>query len=227
MNVIIAGAGRVGRRTACTLEEAGHDVVVIDPDPTVVERAQADGLEAVEGDGTQEPTLEMAGIEGADAFGALTSDLNDNFAACTIAKAHDCRTVMRIDEDYREDIYRQYADRVDEVVYPERLGAIAAKNALLGGNIRAIADVAKELQLVEFTLTERSPVAGYGISEVELPSNSRLLAFAKLGGSMRLPTPDESLEPGDELVVLADFHRLDDVHSLVVGETGQTALGGA
>jgi trk system potassium uptake protein TrkA len=46
---------------------------------------------------------------------------------------------MRIDEDYREDIYRRYAEAVDEVIYPERLGAIAAKNAMLGGDIQAVA----------------------------------------------------------------------------------------
>jgi len=134
---------------------------------------------------------------------------------------------MRIDEDYREDIYREYADEVDEVIYPERLGAIVTNNALLGGNIRAIADIAQNLQLVEFTITEASPMCGYSLSELELPGESRLLAFGKADGSLRLPTPDDSLELGDRLVVLTAFDKLGDVRSLVVGETGRAARGGA
>ena len=168
-----------------------------------------------------------ADIASADAFGALTGDLNINFAACMIAKQHGCRTVMRIDEDYREEIYREYADEVDEVIYPERLGALVAKNALVGGNIHAIADVEQNLQLVELTITESSPMKGYSLSELELPARTRLLAFGKEGARLMLPTADETLDLGDHLVVLSDSEKLDDVRSLIVGETGRAAARGA
>jgi len=227
MRFIVVGAGRVGLRTARSLEESGHEVVVVEADEATAARARDEGFAVVEGDGAVEPTLEAAGIGDADAVGALTGDLNTNFAVCMIAKHAGCRTVMRIDEDYRETIYREYANQVDEVVYPERLGAILAKNALLGGNIRAIADIAQELQLVEFTITAASPMRGYSLSELELPADSRLLAFGKDGESLRLPTPDDSLDLGDRLVILADFDRLGDVRSLIVGETGRAATGDA
>jgi trk system potassium uptake protein TrkA len=135
-----------------------------------------------------------------------------------IGKAHDCRTVMRIDEDYREEIYREYASEVDEIIYPERLGAIAAKNALIGGNIRAVADIAQGLQVVELEVTDDSPTRGYTISEVSLPANSRLLAFGKQEGALALPDPDAPLELGDRLVVLADFEALADVRRIIVGD---------
>jgi trk system potassium uptake protein TrkA len=134
-----------------------------------------------------------------------------------IGKAHDCRTVMRIDEDYREEIYAQYASEVDEIIYPERLGAIAAKNALVGGNIRAVADIAQSLQVVELEVTDQSPVRGYTVSELSLPADSRLLAFGKQEEALALPDPDASLELGDRLVVLADFDVLADVRRIVVG----------
>jgi len=53
-----------------------------------------------------------------------------------------------------------------------------------------------------------------------------LLAFGKEDGSLRLPTPDDSLGLGDRLVVLVAFEHLDDVRSLIVGETGRAAAGG-
>jgi trk system potassium uptake protein TrkA len=217
----------VGLRTARALADSGHEVVVVERDEAAAAVAREEGFSVVVGDGAIEETLLEAGIETADAVAGLTSDLNDNFAACMIAKQRGCRTVMRVDEGYREGIYRKYADDVDEVIHPERLGAIVAKNALLGGNIRAIADIAQDLQLVEFTITEASPMRGYTLSELELPGESRLLAFGKAGAHFDLPDPDESLATGDRLVVLTAFDTLGDVREIIAGDTGKAALGGA
>jgi len=214
-------------RTSRALADSGHEVVLVERDEAAAAVAREEGFEVVVGDGAIEETLLEAGVGTADALGALTSDLNDNFVACMIAKQRGCRTVMRVDEGYREGIYREYADDVDEVVHPERLGAIVAKNALLGGNIRAIADIAQDLQLVEFTITEASPMRGYTLSELELPGECRLLAFGKAGEPFGLPDPDASLATGDRLVVLAAFDALGDVREIVAGDTGRAALGGA
>ena len=225
MRFVIVGAGRVGLRTARVLEDEGHEVVLIERDEPTVRRARAEGRTVVEGDGGMESTLEEAGLDGVDAVGALTSDLNTNFMVCMIAKHHGCRTIMRIDQDYRDEIYRRYASDVDEVVYPERLGALGAKNALLGGTIRAIADVAPHLQVLEVTVASDAPMHEYTISELQLPGDATLLAFGKAGEDLRVPLADETLEDGDRVVVLADFAVLDDVRQLLVGEIPSRAGG--
>ncbi|WP_135821193.1 potassium channel family protein [Halostella litorea] len=227
MRFVIIGAGRVGLRTARVLREEGHEVTLVERDAGKADRAREQGYEVVEGDGSREDVLHEADLSSADAVGALTGDLNVNFAACMIGKHHGCRTVLRIDEDYREEIYRKYAEEVDEIVYPERLGAIGAKNALLGGDIRAIADIAQNLQVVELTVTEAAPTRGYTISELQLPADATVLAFGKRNEPLQIPSPDESLETGDRLVVLADFDVLSDVRQILVGEGGRAAAGGA
>ncbi len=230
MRFVIIGSGRVGLRTARVLREEGHEVTLVERDANKVERARNDGFEVVEGDGGREDILEQADLRSADALGALTGDLNVNFAACMVGKHYGCRTILRIDEDYREDIYRKFASDVDEVVYPERLGAIGAKNALLGGNIRAIADIAQSLQVVELTITDESPVKGYSISELSLPADARILAFGKADEPMDIPLADDSLAVGDRLAVLADFDVLEDVRQILVGDasraSAQAATGG-
>jgi trk system potassium uptake protein TrkA len=226
MRFVIIGAGRVGLRTARVLREEGHDVTLVERDPDRVERAREREFDVIEGDGSREYVLEQANLDAADALGALTSDLNVNFTACMVGKHHGCRTVMRIDEDYREEIYQKYADEVDEIVYPERLGAIGAKNALLGGSIRAIADIAQHLQVVLLTVSEESPMRGYSLSEVALPAQSRILAFGKAGESLSIPLSDHSLEAGDRVAVLADFDVLGEVRQLVVGEQMAATAGG-
>ncbi len=223
MRVCIIGAGRVGLRTARVLREEGHDVTLIERDRQTADRARELRFDVIDGDGSREETLEAAGVDEADAVGALTGDLNVNFAACLIGKHHGCRTVMRIDEDYREEIYQQYADQVDEVVYPERLGAIGAKNAMLGGSIQAIADVAQSLQILLITITEQSPMRGYTLTEVALPSDSRILAFGKQHESLGIPLSDDSLEAGDRVAVLAEFSALAEVRQLLVGDESAAA----
>ena len=223
MRVCIIGAGRVGLRTARVLREEGHEVTLVERNRQTADRARELAFDVVDGDGSREEVLEKADINEADAVGALTGDLNVNFAACLIGKHHGCRTVLRIDEDYREEIYQQYADEVDEVVYPERLGAIGAKNAMLGGSIQAIADVAQSLQILLITITEQSPMRGYTLSEVALPSDARILAFGKQHGSLGIPLPDDSLEAGDRVAVLAEFSELAEVRQLLVGDESAAA----
>jgi trk system potassium uptake protein TrkA len=212
------------------LREEGHEVTIIEYEPSKADRARNQGYDVIEGDGSREEILEQAGIDETDALGALTGDLNTNFAASLIGNHHGARTVLRIDEDYREEIYRKYAKEVDEIIYPERLGAIGAKNALLGGDIRAIADIAQHLQVVELTVTHESPTRGYTISELQLPADATVLAFGKRDAALEIPSPDESLEEGDRLVVLADFDVLDDVRQILVGDasrsTAQASTGG-
>ena len=226
MRFVIVGGGRVGARTARVLTNEGHEVTLVEKSPEILELCEDQGLRTILGDGARESVLLDAGIEEADGFGGLTGDLTTNFAACMIANHYGCRTVLRIDEDYREDIYRKYADEVDEIVYPERLGAIGAKNAILGGNIRAIADIAQNLQIVELTVTGDSPMKGYSMEELQLPADSTVLAFGKRHESLEIPQPDTILESGDRLVVLADFDVLEDVRQLIVGPTDTAIAGG-
>jgi trk system potassium uptake protein TrkA len=217
MKFVIAGYGRVGKRTSRILREEDHDVVVVDNDHDRVKRARDDGYTVVEGDGQEEATLEEAGIDTADAIGALTPDLNVNFAACMVGKHHGARTVLRIDEDYREDIYEKYAGDVDEVVYPERLGAAGAKTALLGGNFNVIADLTEELQLTTVMVPDESPVIGQQVTTVELPEDARIYAHGRERERMTIPLPNATVEGGDQLAVIADRDAVSEVRQRLQG----------
>ena len=228
MRFVIVGAGRVGMRTARVLREEDHDVVIIEPDATKVERLRQEGFDVVEGDGSDETTLLDQDLDTVDGIAALSGDLSVNFIVCMIGKRHGCRTVLRVDDDDHEYLIGKYAGDVDEVIYPERLGAIAAKNALVGGSVRAVADIARNLQLLELTVTPGSPMRGYSLSELELPADARVLAFGKESEQLGLPDADASLEVGDRVVAIADFDVLREVEQIIVGETDRAlAQGGA
>jgi len=208
MRFVIVGYGRVGARTARVLKEEGHDVVIVEIEETKAERARQAGFEVVVGDGEDESVLRKAGVEDADAIGGLTGDPNANFAACTVGAEFGCRTVMRISEDYREEIYDTYADEVDEIVYPERLGAAGAKTALLGGNFNAIGDLTERLQLTTLTITEGSPVVGEYVADVDLGANARIYAHGKSREPMSIPLPGTEIEVGDQLALISEREDL-------------------
>jgi len=209
MRVIIVGYGRVGRRTARILSEEGHDVTVVEVDPNRADRATDAGFDVVAGSGDDERVLEDAGVATADAIGAFTPDLNVNFAACMVGDHHGCRTVLRIDEDYREEIYEKYAENVDEVVYPERLGAAGAKTAMLGGNFNVVTELATDLQLRVVTVEDDSPVIGRRLSELDLPPDVRVYAHGNDSEPLTIPLPGTELAAGDELAVITDAASVD------------------
>jgi trk system potassium uptake protein TrkA len=217
MKFVVVGYGRVGARTARVLAEEGHDVVVVERDEKKVERAREAGFEVVEGDGSNEAVLKRAGIEEAEAVGGLTGDPNTNFAACMIGKEFGCRAVMRISEDYRQEIYEQYADDVDEVVYPERLGAAGAKTALLGGNFNAIGDLTEELRLMALTVPDDSPVVGKKVTDIDLENLGRIYAHGRPREEMTIPLPGTTVQAGDQLAMLVDRDGVDRVRETLLG----------
>ena len=216
MRFVIVGYGRVGSRTARILTEEGHEVTVVDDDPDRVDRAGRNGLAVVHGDGADESVLIDAGIESADAVGSFTPDLNVNFAACMVGDHHGCRTVLRIDEDYREDIYEKYAAEVDEIVYPERLGAAGAKTAILGGDFNVVADLAANLQLTVLEINEGSPAVGKRMSELELPDCARIYAHGGAREPLTIPLPGTELAVGDEIAIITETDRADEVRSALL-----------
>ncbi len=83
---IIVGCGRVGAGLAESLEQAGHDVAIIDVNSDAFNRLPSDFRgRAMRGDGTDEDVLRRAGAEGADRFFALTEGDNRNVLAAQLA----------------------------------------------------------------------------------------------------------------------------------------------
>ena len=221
MTFLIVGGGRVGLRTARILSEEGYDVLIVENDPDKVRRAEEEGFDVVLGDGGDADVLEDVGIADAEAVGGLTGDLNTNFAACLVGAEYGCRTVMRIDEDYREAIYGKYADQVDEIVYPEQLGATGAKTALLGGNFNLIADLTEELQLLSLTVPEGAPAVGERVTHLEerlAITDARIYAHGRARDPMSIPMPGTTVEADDKLAVIAQHEAVEAVRSKLLGE---------
>lgn len=220
MSFVIVGGGRVGLRTTRILQEEGYGVVIVEQDPNKVDRARDEGFRVIHGDGADADILEDAGLDSAEAVAGLTGDLNTNFASCMLGADYGCRTVLRIDEDYREAIYEKYANEVDEIIYPEQLGAQGAKTALLGGNFNLIADLTEELQLFTVRLPASSPTLGKRVNELTdmVPANARVYAHGRARDPLTIPLPGTRIQEGDRVAVIADREVVDTVRESLLGE---------
>jgi len=218
MKFVIVGFGRVGMRVVRILRSEGHDVVLVENDAGKVERAREEGFTVVEGDGSDESVLQRAGLDDADAVGAMTGDLHVNFAACVVAKNHGCRTVLRVNEDFSEDLYDRYVEDVDEIVYPERVGAAGAKTALLGGDFNVITDLTEHLSIASVEIPVDSPAVGARVVELDLPGEARIYAHSRADDPMTIPLPRTIIEAGDHLAIMADPTVLETVRDHLRGE---------
>ena len=214
MRTIIVGYGRVGSRTARVLDEEGHEVTVIDNDREKVDRARERGFTVVHGNGNDPAVLAEAGVERMDAIAALTGDSNVNYEICRQGADHGCRTVMRVSEDFRE--YDEYEAAVDEVVYPEQLGAVGAKTALLGGSFSSAAELTEDLQMVTLTIHEDAPAVGRRVNDLSV-EGARVYAHGRARESMTIPLPGTVIHAGDRLAALVETDRLDDVRATLLG----------
>ena len=98
MRTVIIGAGEVGFNTARMLSQEGHDVVLVDRDETLVERAteQLDAL-VIHGNGASPRLLAEAGVKRAELVIASSSSDEVNIIACLMSKAQGVsRTIARI-----------------------------------------------------------------------------------------------------------------------------------
>lgn len=123
-HTIICGYGRVGQMLAAELSGQGHPLVVLDNDPSRVDKAVADGFLAMEGNAVDDQTLHDAGIfraatlatvlpdDAANVFITLTA--RDLCETITIIARAECPTTER----------KLIRGGATHVVMPAAIGAI-------------------------------------------------------------------------------------------------------
>lgn len=130
MRVLIMGCGRVGAQLATLLDGEGHQVTVLDLDPSAFRRLPASFKgRALVGNGIDIDALHQAGVETMDAFVACSQGDNRNVMAAQIArhKFGVRRVLCRIYDPIRESIYHELGL---ETISPTTVGARLFKEAL-------------------------------------------------------------------------------------------------
>jgi trk system potassium uptake protein TrkA len=107
---VIVGCGRVGAALAEALDNAGHEVVILDIATRAFDRLSEEFKgQALRGDGTDEDVLRKAGADGADVFLAFTEGDNRNVMAAQVAmeKLSVGKAVAKINDPVRAAAYAE------------------------------------------------------------------------------------------------------------------------
>jgi trk system potassium uptake protein TrkA len=130
VKVVIMGCGRVGAALATTLDQEGHDVIVLDVNPNSFRRLPPEYKgERQVGNGIDQDVLARIGVGEADTFVAVTQGDNRNAMAAQMAKHlfGVPQVVCRIYDPIREEIYHSLGL---ETISPTLVGARLLKECL-------------------------------------------------------------------------------------------------
>jgi trk system potassium uptake protein TrkA len=204
VRVAIAGAGAVGRSIARELLGNGHDVLLIDRDPTKVVPDRIRGATWLLGDACELANLESTNLEEYDVVIGATGDDKVNLVVSLLAKTEFAvrRVVARINHPANEWLFTE-AWGVDVAVStPRVLAALVEEAVEVGDIVRLFGLRGGQANLVEMTLPESAPCAGHSVRDLELPKDSALVAIVR-GTRVITPSGEEPLEVGDELLLVA------------------------
>jgi trk system potassium uptake protein len=224
VRTVIIGAGEVGFNTARMLSQEGQDVVLIESNEALVERAteQLDAL-VVHGNGASPRVLTEAGVKRSDLLIAASSSDEVNIIACLAAKAQGVsRTVARIhNPDYYDtgDPFARDMLGIDFVIHTEQMAAREIKAALLvpgAINVDTFAD--DRIEVAEVVLAEGSPALGQALKDVKLPEQSLIVGVVRRGEAL-VPRGDTVLEGRDHVLLISGGRDISKVVGTVATNT--------
>ena len=200
---IVVGGGRVGYFLARSLLENNVEVAVIENNKEIFElvSTQVD-CPVILGDGSSTALLEMAGARRCNVFVAVTNHDQDNLIACQIAKQQFGvpKTIARVKNPKNEALMQQLG--VDITVSSTSIITSVIQSELPHSRIRQVLDLrAGQLELMEYRLDQRSPVAGKRLRDVMIPTDSIIVSITRDGQAI-VPRGETSFAPGDVVLTL-------------------------
>jgi trk system potassium uptake protein TrkA len=218
MRVAIAGAGNVGRSIALELLENGHQIIIIERAPGAMRTHLVPDAEWILADACELSSLEEAGLAGCDVVVAATGDDKANLVVSLLAKTEFAvdRVVARVNRAENEWLFTDQWGVDVSVSKPRLIAALVEEAVSVGELVRLMTFRQGQANLVEITLAGNTPLVGRPKRELKLPRDAALVAILR-GGRVLVPTDDDPLEAGDELMFLCTADVEDEIQRLASG----------
>ncbi|HEX5543139.1 MAG TPA: TrkA family potassium uptake protein [Micromonospora sp.] len=218
MRIAIAGAGNVGRSIAQELVEHGHQVMLIERQPAMLRPEQVPAAEWMLADACELSSLEEADLTTCDVVVAATGDDKVNLVVSLLAKTEFAvpRVVARVNQAENEWLFTEQWGVDVAVSKPRVMAALIEEAVTVGELVRLMTFRQGEANLVEITLPPSAPHVGQAIRTVPLPPDAALVAVLR-GKRVLVPTPDDPLEAGDELIFVCTAAAEEGVRAVILG----------
>jgi trk system potassium uptake protein TrkA len=213
MNIIIVGAGEVGRHLATSLSREAHNISVIESDPDLA----ADLEQSIDGkvicaDGTSVAALAEANVGECELFLSLTSANTVNLMAASMAKAMGvAKVISRVHPELqREEWLFDFKGHfgIDHLFSSERLTAVELAKFIRNPDSLAVEEIARgRIELQQVRVSARSDLAGKSLRELKMPAHIRVAMLSR-GGVHEVPTADTRIAEGDVVTIFGEPRRL-------------------
>jgi len=201
MEILIIGAGGVGRSLAMRLKGRGENVVLVDTDEENCKKARDMGLYAVYGDGGDVPTLKKAGIERARYLVATTDQDNTNLLVCQVARSKfnftKDKLVARVNDPHNLAAFR---DLGIKSMSPILSASVILDNMIGRPDMFAMCEVGQNGDILEVRAKSKK-VIGKTLKELNLPRDS-LIMLVKRGDETIVPHGDLFIHEDDHITIL-------------------------
>ena len=216
MNIILAGAGKVGYTLAKYLTREGHSVTVIDRSPERIALVNA-GLDVMSVCGEVDiDLLRLAGAESADLLIAATDSDESNILCCMVARKLGVKhTIARVrqQEHYREVILLRDELGLSLTINPEHAAANEISRVLRFPSAAKVEEIGKgRAELVSFRLAEKNPLCGLSLRDYHSRfGDGTLIIGVRRGDTVRIPDGSVTLQESDSICIVGapnSIHRL-------------------
>lgn len=228
MNIVIIGAGGIGRYIASILSKEEHNVILIDPDPKKLEKAswQID-VATRQGSGINWQLMDDLLDLSPDFLIALTRYDETNLVACAIAKHLGYpRTIARVRDNRflnRTRLDFAHIFDVDYFIGPELLVANDILKYMISPGSLAVENFAHgAVQLRTLAIPEKWKKEKVSLSELDLPQGMIVGLIRRevdhdLKGEKKvfLPHGKDTLLPGDEVTFIGETQAISDLHNFI------------
>jgi voltage-gated potassium channel len=222
-HVIVCGAGRVGGNVAEILKAENTPYVVIDTNEELVNQMRSEGHLVLHGDATRDELLNLAGLQRARGIiCALANDAYNVFVVLT-ARALNPGLLIVSRAVQPESVAKLRHAGADKIISPDQIGGHRMAMAILKPSAVELMETLfaphnLEIQLEEVLIAEHSPMArkpvkgyfGQGVSDV------MLVAIIRESGAKMNPESDETIMPGDVLVLIGSSKDLQKMEAMSV-----------
>jgi len=206
--IVVVGAGKVGYHLTKALMAEGQEVLVIEKEATKVDRIMSQlGATAIQGDGSEVATLQLAGVERADVVAAVTGHDEDNLIVAQVAKRRFSvpRTVARINNPKNEDIFARLG--IDATVSATQIILSVIQQEIPQHPFVHLLTLQEGgIEIVQIQVGDDSPAVGHSLESLTLPEDTALPLIIRDGQPLVL-RPDTVLQPDDKLIAVASSEQ--------------------
>ena len=220
MRVAIAGAGAVGRSIAKELLDNGHEVLLIDKDPSSIKVHSVPRAEWLLADACEISALDDAALERCNVVIAATGDDKANLVVSLLAKTEYGvpRVVARINHPNNEWLFNESWGVDVAVSTPRLLSALVEEAVSVGDLVRLMTFRQSEASLVELTMPAGCAAGRPARRQHRMAGRHRAGRDPARRPGHRARARDDPLEAGDELLFVTSQNVERELASLLAAQ---------